>query len=230
MKKIYPAAADGRLLNQIYAAMRRNAGHLHWWPGETPFEIIVGAILTQNTSWKNVEKAINNLKADRVLRADKMNRLREAELARKIRPAGYYNVKARRLKNFLSYLYERHGGSLKKMFALPGGQLRGELLAINGVGPETADSILLYAGNRPYFVVDAYTKRIFSRHGFVGANIAYDHLQAYFMDRLKPSSPYFNDYHAQIVNIGKTYCRTQHPECTKCPLEFLFKKPSRSKL
>ncbi|MBI4550605.1 MAG: endonuclease III domain-containing protein [Candidatus Omnitrophica bacterium] len=226
MKRIGKSEASPSLLRKIYAAMRRKAGHLHWWPGETPFEIIVGAILTQNTAWTNVEKAIRNLKAARVLTPGNMRRLGTGRLAALIRPAGYFNVKARRLKNFLSHLHRRHGGSLGRMFAVRGKELREQLLSVNGIGPETADSILLYAAGKPFFVVDAYTRRIFSRHGFVPSDVSYQELQSFFMDRLKPERHFFNDYHAQIVHIGKTYCRTKNPACAQCPLEFLYSKSS----
>src|SRR3972149_12314300 len=151
-------------LEKIYKKLFTAFGPQRWWPGDTPFEVIVGAILTQNTAWKNVEKAIHNLKKAKVLQSKKMHDLSERELAKLIRPAGYFNIKAKRLKYFLNYLFDNYGGSLNRMFKKRTDALRRELLQVNGIGPETADSILLYAGNHPVFVVDAYTKRIFSRH------------------------------------------------------------------
>src|SRR5512140_3507359 len=154
-----------RALRRAYRLMHGHFGHLHWWPGETPFEVCVGAILTQNTSWSNVERAIANLKAARVLEAKKLFALSESNLATLIRPAGYFNVKARRLRSFLRVLVEEYGGSLKRLLAGDTAAVRERLLAIHGVGPETADSMLLYAGGHHRFVIDAYTKRIFQRHG-----------------------------------------------------------------
>lgn len=214
---------DRKLLLKIYSEMRKSFGHRHWWPGDTPFEIIVGAILTQNTSWKNVEKAILNLKKERVLSAKGLYALTTARLAALIRPAGYYNVKAKRLRNFLDFLFGKYGGSLKRMFAREGPALREELLGVNGIGPETADSILLYAGGKPFFVVDAYTKRIFSRHRLVGSESPYHEVQEVFMSELPARVPLFNDYHAQIVKTGNTFCRRTHPRCVECPLDFLFR-------
>ena len=146
--------------------MRERFGHQHWWPGETPFEVCVGAILTQNTAWTNVERAIANLKSARVLEPEKMFALPEAKLAELIRLAGYFNVKARRLRSFLRVLVEQFGGDLKKLFAGETSVVRERLLAVNGIGPETADSMSLYAGGHCSFVIDAYTKRIFERHGW----------------------------------------------------------------
>ncbi len=211
-----------RLLKQIYKVLYRKHGHRRWWPGDSRFEIILGAILTQNTSWKNVEKAIAKLKLHRVLNADALYRLPEKKLARLIRSAGYFNIKANRIKHFLNFLYEKYGGSLSKMFTRPGPLLRQELLEVKGIGPETADSILLYAGNKPFFVVDAYTKRIFSRHHFFPHTASYDEVQAFFMKHLPPDVSLFNDYHAQIVHIGNTLCFKREPDCNSCPLNFLF--------
>src|SRR5574337_805783 len=154
-------------LKAFYSAMFDAFGPQDWWPGETPFEVIVGAILTQNTSWSNVEKAIANLKKEKLLTPKALHALKAGELAAHIRPAGYFNVKAKRLKHFLDHLFEKHDGKLKRLLDRDAPLLREELLSINGIGPETADSIVLYAANHPEFVVDAYTKRIFSRHKLV---------------------------------------------------------------
>ena len=195
-----------KLLLRVYKTLRVKYGHLNWWPGDTRFEIILGAILTQNTSWTNVEKAIAVLKKRGVLKAEAIHRMPEHELAGLIRSAGYFNIKANRIKNFTHYLYRVYNGSLSKMFQKPGKLLREELLGVKGIGPETADSILLYAGRKPFFVVDAYTKRVFSRHQFFHPTSSYDQVQAFFMTRLLPDTALYNDYHAQIVNLAKIHC------------------------
>lgn len=210
------------LLARIYKALYRKHGHRHWWPGDTRFEIIVGAILTQNTSWKNVEKAIASLKRHRALTVAALTRMNEKKLATLIRSAGYFNIKANRIKHFLNFLNQKYGGSLSKMFARPGALLREELLQVKGIGPETADSILLYAGRKPFFVVDAYTKRIFSRHHFFPEHASYEEVQDFFMKGLHKDVELFNDYHAQIVRLGNTLCTKRKPNCSSCSLEFLF--------
>ncbi len=204
--------------------MRAHFGHQHWWPGETPFEVCVGAILTQNTAWSNVERAIANLKAARVLEPHKLLALRESRLAALLRPAGYFNVKAHRLRSFLRVLVEGYGGSLKRLFAGDTAAVRERLLAIHGIGPETADSMLLYAGGHHRFVIDAYTKRIFQRHGWCSGDAGYDDLQRLCESTLsqKPHRArldYWQDYHAQLVITGKDYCRTRQPRCSDCPLK-----------
>ena len=214
-----PKAPD---LMQVYNAMYAALGPQHWWPGETPFEVIIGAILTQNTAWTNVEKAIVNLKAARVLTAADMRDLDEKKLAALIRPAGYFNIKARRIRAFLDYLYEHHGGDLDAMFARGLKRLRHELLDVKGIGPETADSILLYAAALPSFVVDAYTKRIFSRHDCFGADVTYHEVQEYFTRRVPHDLALYNEYHALIVKTGKDYCRPSTPDCDRCPLIGFF--------
>jgi len=206
-----------RELMQVYRRLYRHYGDLNWWPGESPLEISVGAILTQNTAWTNVEKAIESLKKTRSLSVKVLNRLSHGRLARLIKPAGYFNVKARRLKNFISYLQDRYQGSLEKMFLQETGRLRTELLSINGTGPETADSILLYAGQKPIFVIDAYTKRILSRHGVMSDEKSYDEFQNLFMKHLSPDVSLYNQYHAMIVNVGKDFCR-KRAFCHSCPL------------
>ena len=205
-------------LKKIYKKLFTAFGPQHWWPGDTPFEVIVGAILTQNTAWTNVEKAIHNLKKARLLTPRKMHDLSQAELAKYIRPAGYFNIKAKRLKHFLNYLFDNYGGSLNRMFKKRTDALRRELLSVNGIGPETADSILLYAGNHPVFVVDAYTKRIFSRHQIIKEDTDYHDIQKLFVDNLPHDVKIFNEYHALIVSIGKDFCRNRKPLCSRCPL------------
>jgi len=205
-------------LKKIYKKLFTAFGPQHWWPGDTPFEVIVGAILTQNTAWTNVEKAIHNLKKARLLTPRKMHDLSQAELAKYIRPAGYFNIKAKRLKHFLNYLFDNYGGSLNRMFKKRTDALRRELLSVNGIGPETADSILLYAGNHPVFVVDAYTKRIFLSHQVIKEDMDYHDIQKLFMDNLPHDVKIFNEYHALIVRIGKDFCRNRKHLCSRCPL------------
>jgi len=192
-------------------------GPQYWWPGDSPFEIIVGAILTQNTNWSNVEKAIANLKNAALLSPEGLGRTGTEQLAELIRPSGYFNIKAKRLKSFIDFLFERFDGNLDAMFALHTKKIRRALLEVNGIGPETADSILLYAGNYPVFVIDAYTKRIFSRLGILHEEHAYHQAQDYFMTHLEKNGSLFNEYHALIVKHGKEHCRTK-PRCNNCPL------------
>lgn len=205
-------------LTAIYTALYNHFGPQNWWPGDTPFEVCVGAILTQNTAWQNVEKAIANLKKEKLLDPHRINKLTVKNLARLIKPSGYFNIKAKRLKNFISFLCERYDGKVDKMFSNNSGHLRNYLLIINGIGPETADSILLYAGNIPIFVVDAYTKRIFHRLKFTSEDITYHDMQQFFMKNLPVDAMLFNEYHALIVMLGKNYCR-KRPLCNLCPLK-----------
>lgn len=207
--------------------MRERFDHQKWWPGETSFEVCVGAILTQNTSWTNVERAIANLKSAHVLDATRMFALPENELAQLIRPAGYFNVKARRLRSFLKVLIEDYEGELHRLFAGETTTVRIRLLDINGIGPETADSLLLYAGGHHSFVVDAYTKRIFSRHGWCSDDADYETLKHLCESSLndKPVAErldYWQDYHAQLVMVGKHHCRKRALRCHECPLHPLM--------
>lgn len=211
-------ADAGRVIPGVYRLLYKRYGPQRWWPGDTRFEIIVGAILTQNTAWTNVEKAILNLKRAGALASPAaMRRLPASRLARLIRPAGYYNVKAKRLANFLGALRGDHGLSLRSLARRSTEDLRGWLLAVNGIGPETADSILLYAFGRPVFVVDAYTKRIFSRIGYCAPDAAYHDVQRLFAGLLPEDALLFNEYHALIVRLGKEACRTS-PKCALCPV------------
>lgn len=236
-------------LRRAYQLMHAHRGHQGWWPGTTPFEVAVGAILTQNTAWTNVEKAIANLERAGVLSPRPLFALAEGELAQLIRPAGYFNVKARRLRNFLRVLVETFDASLDQMLAGDTATVRARLLAINGIGRETADSILLYAGSHHSFVIDAYTKRIFERHGWWreaskakrstsnrqpststtkgNPPETYEALKALCEASLNhlPAAErldYWRDYHAQLVMIGKDYCRPREPRCEKCPLRSLL--------
>jgi endonuclease-3 related protein len=205
-------------LKRVYDRLYGYYGPQRWWPARTRFEVIVGAILTQNTAWTNVEKAIRNLKRAKLLTCGKMYRVNVSTLAGKIRPAGYYNVKAKRLKSFMHFLFSRYGGSLAKASRQPLGELRHELLNVHGIGPETCDSILLYAFGRPVFVVDAYTKRVFSRHRFLKEGAVYHEVREFFMQGLPAQAPLYNEYHALIVRLAKDFCRTR-PRCGGCPLE-----------
>jgi endonuclease-3 related protein len=202
----------------VYEALFAAYGPQGWWPAETPFEVMVGAILTQNTNWRNVERAIGNLRAAGALTPAAMGRLRPGALAELIRPAGYFRVKSGRLRHLLRHLRLRHGGSVSRLLRLPQEALRAELLDISGIGPETADSILLYAAGHPSFVVDAYTKRILSRHGLVSEGAGYDQVREIFTRALPAETPLFNEYHALIVRLGKECCRPRLPRCASCPL------------
>jgi len=206
-------------LVSIYQKLHSHFGQQHWWPGESSFEVIIGAILTQNTNWHNVEKAINNIKAARCMGPKKLNGLTNRKLAKLIRPAGYYNIKTRRLKNFLGFFIKSYGGSVERMSLVDSQSLREELLNVNGIGPETADSILLYALNKPVFVVDAYTKRILLRHKLIKEDSSYDTIQQLFMDNLIRDEKLFNEYHALLVRLGKDFCLKNNPRCKACPLE-----------
>ena len=201
-----------------YKKLHSHFGPQHWWPAETPFEVMVGAILTQNTNWLNVEKAIKNIKNARVLSASKLYALPPKKLSSLIRPAGYYNVKAKRLRSFLEYFLREYKGDCKKMSARETGILRGQLLSVNGIGPETADSILLYALGKPAFVVDAYTKRILSRHTLSKTDDPYDAVQKIFYKHLNPDAALYNEYHALLVKLAKEYCLKNKPKCQICPL------------
>jgi len=197
--------------------MQAALGPQGWWPGRTRFEIIVGAILTQNTSWRNAARAIRSLREARVLTPPGLAALPQTHLARLIRSAGHYNIKADRLKRFLEFLRHRYALSLRRMFAQQPSVLRRELLAVRGIGPETADAILLYAGDIPSFVVDAYTRRIFGRHGLIPSDATYEEVQRLLLRALSPDAQQFNEYHALLVAVGKDFCRPQ-PRCARCPL------------
>ncbi len=202
---------------RIYRQLLAHYGPQHWWPADSPFQVIVGAILTQSTNWQNVERAIENLKQHNALTPERLSKLSEEKLAELIRPAGYFRQKAKKLKAFVGHLYAHYDGNLQKMLAQPTKKLRAELLSLWGIGPETADSIMLYAARKPIFVVDAYTKRIFSRLGRVSPTISYDELQRFFMSQLPKSVKLFNEYHALIVRHGKAICRPK-PRCAQCVL------------
>jgi len=210
----------GQKLEQIFELLFERFGPQHWWPGETKDEIITGAILTQNTNWQNVEKAVLNLKKASLMSLDKLYSLRQEQLAELIRPAGYYNIKAKRLAAFLKWLFEQHNGRLSEIESMKTETLRQELLQINGIGRETADSILLYAFERPVFVIDAYTYRIATRHQLIEPECDYEQLRSLFEDNLEDDVKLFNEFHALLVRTGKDFCRPK-ARCAGCPLEKL---------
>ena len=216
-------------LIRVYKKLYAHFGPQHWWPAHAPFEVMVGAILTQNTNWQNVEKAINNLKKNRLLKAQEIHRLPNKRLAAFIRPAGYYNIKAKRLKEFVKYFFESYQANIKKMRLVDSHALRTQLLSVNGIGPETADSILLYALGVPIFVVDAYTKRIFSRHGFIKEDAEYTQVQNLFMQNLKKEVKLFNEFHALLVRLGKDFCLKNNPRCPSCPLNNITNSNKKGK-
>jgi endonuclease III related protein len=220
-----PALLGSPDLMAYYRTLSESLGPMHWWPAKTPFEIIVGAILTQNTSWSNVERAIANLRGERLLSFAALERVSRARLARLVRPSGYFRQKARKLKAFVAFLRLEFGGSLVKMFRTPTAELREQLLRVHGIGPETADSILLYAGGHAVFVVDAYTHRILERHAITGGASAvapgkhdYEKARDLLESRLAREAQLYNEFHALIVNTGKHWCRKREPRCSECPL------------
>ncbi len=207
-------------LPEYYKALFAHFGSQHWWPGDTTIEIMVGAVLTQNTNWQNVEKAIGNLKSAGVLDFQTLLHLPQPVLADYIRPSGYYNLKAVRLQNLLVFIDSclDEGQELDSFFLDDVDVLRGQLLSVKGIGPETADSILLYAGGKPVFVIDTYAYRLLSRHGFVGEETSYDEMRELMLDALPHEVPLFNEFHALIVAVGKEFCRKKNPDCAGCPL------------
>lgn len=205
-------------LVDVYQTLLSAWGPQHWWPGRTRFEVIVGAILTQNTAWINVERAIQRLRQERALTPQHLHEVDLKTLAEWIRPAGYYNVKARRLRAFTQMLFDSFDGKLDRLFALPQDHLRTTLLQVNGIGRETADSIILYAAGQPQFVIDAYTRRILERHEWADAKADYDELADLFTRSIPVDMQMYNEFHALIVRLGKDYCRPR-PRCESCPLQ-----------
>jgi endonuclease III related protein len=210
-------------LELLYGKLFSSLGPQHWWPAKTAFEVMVGAILTQNTNWSNVERALKQLKQEKVLTPAQLHGLPRGRLARLIRSAGYYNIKEKRLKEFLRFFFKEYGGSIAKISGVSEERLRPQLLAVNGIGPETADSILLYALNKPVFVVDAYTRRILARHGLIQEDSDYQEVQNLFMQNLKKDVKLFNEYHALFVRCGKEFCLKRKPKCDVCPLHMKSK-------
>jgi endonuclease-3 related protein len=216
-----PGGADSPIpsLNSYYAALLAAHGPQHWWPGRTRFEVIVGAILTQNTSWSNVKHAIDNLRREHLLTVSSIESIPSARLERIIRPSGYFRQKTRTLKAFVRFLRTEYAGLLTQMFRTPTLTLRRQLLAVRGIGPETADCILLYAGKQPIFVVDAYARRILERHGHTKPNAAYEELRAIFERNIPADAAIYNEFHALIVQTGKQFCHAGVPHCNECPLQ-----------
>lgn len=227
------------LLHNYYDALYAASGPQHWWPGRSRFEVIVGAILTQNTSWKNVERAIANLRKAELLSPAAIRRVSSAKLAACLRPSGYFRQKTKTLKTFVAFLYRHYRGSLDRLFARPTDALRPQLLHLRGIGPETADCILLYAGKHAVFVVDAYTRRIIERHLLLpvarqATSKSYEQLRAFFESQLPRNHQLFNEFHALIVKTGKDHCFKSNPSCELCPLGLYLpasgnsRSPSRS--
>jgi len=207
----------GELLVNIFKELYDHFGPQHWWPGDTRLEVCIG--VTQNTSWKNVARAIENLKERDLLTIDALYNIDQAYLADIIRPAGYFNIKAKRLKSFISVIFEDFESNLDKLFSLGLDAAREKLLDIKGIGPETADSILLYAGGLPTFVVDAYTKRVLIRHNIIDEDSNYEDVRYLFMNYLPLDIELFNEYHALLVALGKFFCKKKSPLCKSCPLK-----------
>ncbi|BCR03586.1 endonuclease III [Desulfuromonas versatilis] len=218
VKKTPEFSESPDIFREVFERLAAHFGPLHWWPAETPFEVLVGAVLTQNTAWTNVEKAIANLKQAGALGPAELRGFARAQLEELIRPAGFFRQKAERLQLALEHLFEYHRGSLERLLAQPLETARRELLSLKGIGPETADSILLYAGSHPSFVVDAYTRRLFERLGVLSGAESYEAIRSRFMTRLPHDSDLFNEYHALIVEQCKTLCRKRAPRCRPCPL------------
>ena len=207
-------------INTIYKKLYKRYGAQGWWPGDSGLELILGAILTQNTAWTNAAKAISNLKEENLIDVAKLASIDTQALASLIRPSGYYNQKALKIKRMLSFIIDNYGGDLEKMYKEDTPELRKGLLSIKGIGPETADTILLYAANKPVFVIDAYTYRVLSRHGLVPEDTTYDEMQELFMDSLPEDSQMFNEYHALILKVAKEHCKKSATLCEGCPLEY----------
>lgn len=205
-------------LLEVYERLLGHYGPQHWWPGDSNLEIVVGAILTQSSAWRNVEFALNALNSRGLLSVVGLRGLPEAELARLIRPAGYFNAKAGKLKAFVQMLDEHYAGQLERLLREPGDALRLRLLATHGIGPETADAIVLYAAGKPTFVVDAYARRIFGRLGLQSLGDSYERWRSFVLDGLPADVVLLNEYHALLVAHGKALCRKRAPLCVGCPL------------
>ena len=203
----------------IYESLLSTYGPQHWWPGSSPFEVVVGAILTQRVAWSNVEKAIASLKEVGLMDPQRLDEAQLPEIAALIRPSVYYNTKTEKLRAFTRFLAEKYDGDLKQLLHLDLPSLRAELLSVHGIGEETADAIILYAAGKPSFVVDAYTKRIFSRLGLIGEKESYRVVRDLFMENLPTEVTLYNEYHALLVRHGKERCRSRVPLCLGCPLE-----------
>jgi endonuclease-3 related protein len=214
-----PELEAAETLGQYYVTLHQRLGPQGWWPARTRLEVILGAILTQNTAWSNAAVAVGRLRRAGLLNLAKLHTASRSELEHCIRPAGFYRQKAATIRNFLNWLERACGGSLAKLFALPAEEARRELLKVRGFGPETVDAILLYAGRRAFFVADAYTRRILARHRLVSARAGYSAVQQFLQQHLPPDQALFNQFHALLVEVGKRFCRRQQPDCEACPLK-----------
>jgi len=215
---------NSNLFLRVYDRLYAHYGPQYWWPGESNLEIMVGAVLTQNTNWTNVEKALANLKNSDQLSFSCLHNMPIEELAEYIRPAGYYNIKARRLKNLFQMIEDEYEGEITFLFEDSLDESRENLLRVKGVGPETADAILLYAAKKPAFVIDTYTHRVFSRHELVEEDTDYYSLQQEFLDSLPEDVALFNEFHALIVAVAKEFCKKKKPRCSNCPLQRVEEK------
>ena len=218
-------AADN--LGRYYQRLLEALGPQGWWPAETRLEVILGAILTQNTTWRNAALAIAKLREAGLLDLHRLREEPEWRLQALIRPAGFFRQKARTIQAFIDWLEANHGGSLRRMFARPTGELRSALLNLKGLGPETVDAILLYAGRKPLFVADAYSRRILERHGLLAAGSTYGEAQEFIHRHLAPDPVVYNEFHALLVEAGKRHCRKDTPRCSQCPLESFLPEPQR---
>jgi len=207
-------------IQEIYDRLAAHFGPQHWWPGETPFEVMLGAVLTQNTNWRNVSQVIESLGREGLLSFEALDALPEEELAIRIRPSGYYNQKAGKLKRLFAAIREE-SADLEEFLGQDALALREKLLAVKGIGPETADSIVLYAAQQPVFVVDAYTYRILLRHDLISEEAGYEEIQEMFLCKLPSETALFNEYHALLVRLGKEHCKKSNPLCESCPLKGL---------
>ncbi|OQX90946.1 MAG: endonuclease [Candidatus Coatesbacteria bacterium 4484_99] len=205
-----------------YNTLIEELGPQKWWPADSPWEVIVGAILTQNTNWKNVRKAIENLKGAGLFSIENIVSADIKDISELIKPSGYFNQKAKKLKAIAIHIKRNYGYDLNELFKKPVDELRAELLSIWGIGKETADSIILYAAEKPVFVVDRYTIRILSRHGLIDDDYEYDDIQKLFIETLPKDTRIYNEYHALLVNIGKNYCLKKEPRCENCPLGIML--------
>ena len=205
---------------EIYSSLLDYFGPQRWWPAETPVEVIIGAILTQNTSWSNVSQAIKNLKESNLLSINGLRHSPNSEIEALIRPTGYFRQKTKKLKHFIDFLYDKHGGELQSLFDLNVAEMREQLLNITGIGPETADSIILYAAGKPSFVIDKYTTRIFSNLGLLHENVKYHEAKLFFEENLPEDVRLYNEFHAMIVALGNQICKKKNPSCSKCPVRY----------
>jgi endonuclease-3 related protein len=224
-------SGPGDTLNQYYAKLLNELGQQGWWPARTRLEVILGAILTQNTTWNNAALALKRLRKDGRLTLTGLGSISQAKLESLIRPAGFFRQKALAIRNFLNLLTVSYKGSLTALFARPSTTLRAELLNLRGLGPETVDAILLYAGRQPFFVADAYTRRILARHELLPANASYASAQQFLHEHLPPDHALLNEFHALMVEVGKRYCKRESPRCEDCPLrEFLPREQGQQRV